>query len=43
MPPEYQLPRLELYQLWAVFRRYLFGFFVTGGFFSPPLVLISAR
>jgi hypothetical protein len=43
MPPEYWLPKLMHYQSLAVFRRYLLGFFVTGGFFSPPLMLISAR
>jgi hypothetical protein len=43
MPPEYRLPRLMPYQLWAAFRRYLLGFFLTGGFFSPPLGLISAK
>ena len=43
MPPEYSLARLMPYQLQAEFRRYLLGFFLTGGFFSPPLVLISAK
>src|ERR1700730_17837193 len=34
---------LSPYQLWAAFRCYLLGFFLTGGFFSPPLGLIRAR
>jgi len=43
IPPEYWLPKRMPYQLWAAFRRYLLGFFLTGGFFTPPLVLISAK
>jgi hypothetical protein len=46
-PPEYCLPELMLSQLQTAFRGYLLGFFLTGGltggFFSPPLVLISAK
>jgi hypothetical protein len=43
MPPDYQLAMRMPYQLQAAFRRYLPGFFLTGGFFAPPLGLISAK
>ena len=43
MPPDSWLPKLAPYQLKGAFGCYLLGFFLTGGFFSPPLGLISAK
>ena len=37
-----QCPQLRVAKANAV-TSYLLGFFVAGGFFSPPLVLISAK
>ena len=43
VPPEYRLHMAMHDGLLTAFRGYLLGFFLTGGFFSPPLGLIRAR
>jgi hypothetical protein len=43
MPPQLRVTKANAVTIADYECVYLLGFFVAGGFFSPPLVLISAR